>query len=76
MEGWHCCSPSKEKVSDLRPISSLPLPGKVLEKIVCVRLQCYMRECGLLSPCQHGYREDHSTQTAIREHLQNIIENI
>ena len=29
-----------------------------------------------MSPRQHGYRENHSTQTAIREHLQNIIENI
>ena len=67
--------PNSLEVSDLRPISLLPLPGKIMEKIVCSRLQHYMNECDLLSPRQHGYREGHSTQTAIREHLQNIIEN-
>ena len=68
--------PNSMDVNDLRPISLLPMPGKILEKIVCMRLQLYMKNNGLLSPKQHGYREKHSTQTAIREHLQNIIENV
>ena len=62
-------------VNDLRPISLLPLPGKILEKIVCSRLKVFMYENDLMSPRQHGYRKDHSTHSAIGEHLQTIIKN-
>ena len=63
-------------VNDLRPISLLPLPGKFLEKIICKRLQNHMEEHRLLIPRQHGYRAEHSTVTAINEHLRNMIESI
>ena len=62
-------------VNDLRPISLLPLPGKIMEKIICNRLQNYMQEQDLLCPFQHGYRKNHSTQTAIGKHLSTIVFN-
>ena len=67
--------PNSLDVNDLRPISLLPITGKLLEKVICSRLQSYMKTYDLLSPRQHGYRTGHSTQTAINEHLCNVLEN-
>ena len=62
-------------VNDLRPISLLATPGKLLEKVICTRLQHYMSAHSLLTKYQHGYRAGHSTQTAINEHLCTVVNN-
>ena len=48
-------------VKNYRPISLLPLPGKILEKLVHQQLSTYMEKGSLLSNSQHGFRKGHST---------------
>ena len=63
-------------VSNWRPISILPLPGKLLEKI-CTRL--LLMELNLntvLSPYQFGFRTGLSTSHAIFYYVKNIIDGI
>ena len=55
---------NSKKVTNLRPISLLPLPGKILEKLMAKRLRGFMKENGILCKNQHGFRPKHSTTTA------------
>ena len=48
-------------VQNYRPISLLPLPGKILEKLVHHQLSYFLESCSLLEENQHGFRKDHST---------------
>ena len=50
-----------KQVKNYRPISLLPLPGKVLEKLIHTKLSGYLEEGGLLNSVQHGFRKKHST---------------
>ena len=52
---------SKDDVNNYRPISLLPLPGKLLEKIIHLRLMKYLEDNVVLSPNQHSFRPGHST---------------
>ena len=63
-------------VNNLRPISLLPLPGKLLERLICNRLQCYMDDNNILSDNQHGFRKCRSTLSAINSFLYDIINNM
>ena len=51
--------------SELRPVALTPLPGKILEKLMCARLQNWLDYNKLLSNSQHGFRKERSTITAI-----------
>lgn len=52
------------KVKSYRPVSLLPVLGKILEEVICVRLE---DEIGMnLSVRQHGYRAGKSTSSAIK----------
>ena len=51
--------------SHYRPVSILPAPMKVIERIVQQQLVQYFRENCLFTPHQHGYRKAHSTETAL-----------
>ena len=48
-------------VQNYRPISLLPLPGKILEKLVHLQLADYLESNSLLTEVQHGFRRNHST---------------
>ena len=48
-------------VQNYRPISLLPLPGKILEKLVHFQLTDYLEKNSLLAEIQHGFRSNHST---------------
>ena len=57
-------------MGDYRPISVLPAPSKIIERLVYNRLVYYL-ECNmLLDRRQHGFRKNHSTVTAIIEVIQ------
>ena len=43
--------------SDMRPISLLPFPGKILEILISKRLKNYLGINNILSSKQHGFRE-------------------
>ena len=52
---------SKSDVSNLRPVSLLPIPGKLVEKVVHERLLRYFENNNLLEEHQGGFRPGHST---------------
>ena len=60
------------KVQNYRPISLLPLPGKVMEKLIHQHLSTYLENNSLLAKKQHGFRKAHSTVHSIAQ-LTNYI---
>ena len=62
--------------SDLRPISLISLPGKILEHLISFRLKTYISQNNILTPNQHGFRKDHSTITSVTSLLHNIYNNV
>ena len=62
--------------SDLRPISLLPLPGKILEHIISNRLKTFLYTNNILTEKQHGFRKNRSTLSAIVEFLHIIYTNL
>ena len=48
-------------VKNYRPISLLPLPGKILEKLIHCQLSNYLETESLLSEDQYGFRKGRST---------------
>ena len=68
--------PNVKEAADLRPISLLPLPGKVLERLVCRRLHDFLNINNTLTQVQHGFRKGRSTMTAISALLNEIYDNI
>ena len=55
------------KVQNYRPISLLPLPGKILEKLVHAQLADYLEKNMLLAGEQHGFRRNRSTIHSIEQ---------
>ena len=68
--------PNPKTASDMRPISLLPLPGKIFEHIISARLKKYLDVNDILTEKQHGFRKKKSTLSAIIELLNNIYEKI
>ena len=58
-----------------RPISVLPALSKVLESIVINQFIDYLDEFNLLPPAQHGFRQGHSTVTALIKTIQKWTSN-
>ena len=67
-------NPHKEE--NYRPISLLPLPGKILEKLVHTQLTAHLEENALLSDSQFGFRRQRSTTHAVSQLLNQIYANI
>ena len=59
-----------------RPISLLPLPEKMLEKLVHTQLSTYLEENEILSNSQFGFRKQRNTSHAISQLLNQIYTNI
>ena len=66
----------RESVNKYRPVLLLPLPGKLLEKIVHKRIVEYWEEKKFLSINQGGFRKDHSTVSTIADLTDDIFHNI
>ena len=56
---------SASRPEDTRPITQLPAILKITEKAVQLQLNDYIESNHLLSESQHGYRKNHSTETAL-----------
>ncbi|KAJ1196503.1 hypothetical protein NDU88_000373 [Pleurodeles waltl] len=54
-----------EDLTKYRPISLLPFPAKVTEKIVNAQLSHFLEENNILNTSQSGFRKNHSTETAL-----------
>ena len=63
-------------VENYRPISLLPIPGKILEKLIHTQLSFYLEENELLTEHQFGFRKQRSTSHAISQLLNQIYTNI
>lgn len=59
-------------VSDLRPISLLPLPGKILEYFIHSQLMSHLINNKILSDNQYGFRQGFSTVDAITTVLDDV----
>lgn len=57
--------PSPSSVKDFRPISLLPAISKVFEYALKSQIEAYLQSARLLHPLQSGFREGHSTTTAL-----------
>ena len=65
-------SGDKMNINNYRPISILPAFSKVYEKVICSRLLSYLEDNNLLVKQQHGFRKQHSTETAILQFVSNV----
>ena len=66
----------KNQINNYRPISLLPLPGKLIEKIMHKRITSYLDTHSLLNANQNGFRAKHSTQDTVAKFTDDIAFNI
>ena len=59
-----------------RPVSTLPIFGKILEKVIYNRLSSFLSSKNTLSENQFGFRKMHSTSHAINYSVNNILSEI
>ena len=64
----------KTKVENYRPISILPALSKVFEKLIKTRLMKHLTENGYIDEHQHGFLPGKSTETAILDFTDKIID--
>ena len=65
-----------EAIENYRPISTLPVFGKIFEKIIYTRLYSFLQSQNILHKNQYGFRKSHSTSHAINysvTHINNYI---
>ena len=63
----------KSNVSNLRPVSLLPLPGKLLEKLVHNKVSKYLDVNKLLNDGQNGFRKGRSTIGTVAEFTDDAL---
>lgn len=69
---------NRELLSGLnnRPIIVLPLLSKIMEKVPYHQIQEYLVVYGLNTICQHAYKNNHSTATALIQTTEYCLEKI
>ena len=63
-----------EVLGNYRPVSTLPIFGKIFEKIIYSRVYKYAISCNLLNKNQFGFRQSHSTCHAVNYSVSLIQE--
>ena len=66
----------KSDVSNYRPVSLLPLPGKLIEKIVHAKVSLFLERSKILSDQQGGFRKGFSTASSIVDLTNILFDNI
>ena len=66
----------REAVGNYRPISLLPLPGKILEKIVHSKISEFLEAYAFLTEHQGGFRKGFSTVSTIADLTDDIFTEI
>ena len=62
----------QEKFENYRPVSTLPIFGKLFEKIIYSRLYDYLISKGILYDNQFGFRKSHSCSHALNYSISEI----
>ena len=62
----------RSESTNYRPISLLPLFGKLFEKIIETRLVKFLDQKNIITPHQFGFRKNYSTELAVAE-IQNML---
>ena len=57
-----------------RPITQIPLPGKLFERVLHDQIYNYLEENSLLYHRQYGFRKERSTSQAIFDVLKNLYD--
>ena len=65
----------RKDVNNLRPVSLLPLPGKLLEKIIHAQTYQYLEDNNILNSNQGGFRPGHSTISTVARLADIITQN-
>ena len=66
----------KTQCTNYRPISLLPLPGKIIEKIVHKRISTFFDDYNILNSNQRGFRKNNSTTNTTAKCLDTIYQSI
>ena len=66
----------KSDLGCYRPISLLPALSKILEKVIQVRMMSFLTENSILSEQQFGFRPKFTTEYAILDIYEKIINNL
>ena len=62
--------------TNYRPISQLPLPGKILEQIIHNRIDTFCNTNNILNENQGGFRKNHSTISTVANFTNNLYNAI
>ena len=60
-------------LKNYRPVSNLLFLGKLIERIVSIRLNKHMTDNNLHSHYQHGYKKGHSTETLLLKVVNDLL---
>ena len=63
---------NEELLENYRPVSTLPIFGKIFEKIIYKRLYSFLVSQGILHDSQFGFRKSHSTSHALNYSVYQI----
>ena len=66
----------QQELKNYRPVSNLPFPAKLLEKVVYSRLVEHLSANKLLSKSQSAYRSKHSTETLLLRLSNDILSSL
>ena len=69
---------NEELVENYRPVSTLPVFGKILEKLIYSRLYSFLTAKGIMHENQFGFRKGHSTSHALNysvNHIESLLES-
>ena len=67
---------NEELFENYRPISTLPVFGKILEKLIYRRLYGFLTAKGIINENQFGFRKGHSTSHALNysvNHIESLL---
>ena len=69
-------SGDSNSTANYRPISKLPFLSKMFEKLMCARLDSYLKSNDILCTNQFGFRKNSNTSDAIIEFLDYVYSSL